>query len=130
VLAKLPREDLHSRMHQIPIERFQWPLGLSIFFLALEPLVGERRRRRVLEAEPREAMAEARAAQAQSGRHTGDCSRHRSGTGCERVPARRRAGVSRGKFKQSADEYGRALAHSPNDVKLQYNLGGRGLQER
>jgi Ca-activated chloride channel family protein len=123
VLAKLPREDLHSRMHQIPIERFQWPLGFSILFLALEPLVGERRRRRVLEAEPEKRwpklallrrrvvvtlMMAAATAVAQSA--------NASPRDAERA-------YHAGKFKQSADEYGRALARAPNDVKLQYNLG-------
>jgi Ca-activated chloride channel family protein len=123
VLAKLPREDLKSRMHQIPIERFQWPLGLSIFCLALEPLLGERRRRRRIEAEPEKrwpkfaslrrrvvvtlavglAMTAAHAAQAS----TRDAER----------------AYHEGKFKQSAEEYGRALARTPSDVKLQYNLG-------
>jgi Ca-activated chloride channel family protein len=123
VLAKLPREDLKSRMHQIPIERFQWPLGFSIFCLALEPLLGERRRRRRIEAEPEKrwpkfaslrrrvvvtlavglAMTAAHAAQAS----TRDAER----------------AYHEGKFKQSADEYGRAVARSPEDVKLQYNLG-------
>jgi Ca-activated chloride channel family protein len=123
VLAKLPREDLKSRMHQIPIERFQWPLGFSIFCLALEPLLGERRRRRRIEAEPEKrwpkfaslrrrvvvtlavglAMTAAHAAQAS----TRDAER----------------AYHEGKFKQSAEEYGRALARTPSDVKLQYNLG-------
>ncbi len=123
VLAKLPREDLKSRMHQIPIERFQWPLGFSIFCLALEPLLGERRRRTRVEAEPEKrwpkfaslrrrvvvtlvvglAMTAAHAAQAS----TRDAER----------------AYHEGKFKQSADEYGRAVARSPEDVKLQYNLG-------
>jgi len=123
VLAKLPREDLKSRMHQIPIERFQWPLGFAIFCLALEPLLGERRRRRRIEAEPEKrwpkfaslrrrlvvtlvvglAMTAANAAKAS----TRDAER----------------AYHEGKFKQSADEYGRALARSPEDVKLQYNLG-------
>jgi Ca-activated chloride channel family protein len=110
-------------MHQIPIERFQWPLGFSILFLALEPLVGERRRRRVLEAEPEKRwpklallrrrvvvtlMMAAATAVAQSA--------NASPRDAERA-------YHAGKFKQSADEYGRALARAPNDVKLQYNLG-------
>jgi len=123
VLAKLPRGDLKSRMHQIPIERFQWPLGLSIFCLALEPLLGERRRRTRFEAEPEKrwpkfaslrrrvvvtlvvglAMTAAHVAQAS----TRDAER----------------AYHEGKFKQSAEEYGRALARTPSDVKLQYNLG-------
>ena len=123
VLAKLPREDLHSRMHQIPIERFQWPLGFSILCLALEPLLGERRRRRVFEAEPEKRWPKlallrrrvvvtlvmvAATAVAQSA--------NASPRDAERA-------YHEGKFKQSAEEYGRALARAPNDVKLQYNLG-------
>ncbi len=123
VLAKLPRGDLKSRMHQIPIERFQWPLGFSILCLALEPLLGERRQRRRVEAEPEKrwpkfaslrrrvvvplvvglSLTAAHAAQAS----TRDAER----------------AYHEGKFKQSAEEYGRALARSPEDVKLQYNLG-------
>jgi Ca-activated chloride channel family protein len=123
VLAKLPPEDLKSRMHRIPIERFQWPLGLSIFCLALEPVLGERRRRHRLEEEPEKrwpkfatlrrrvvttlavalAITTAQAAQAS----TRDAER----------------AYHEGNFKQSAQEYGRALARSPSDVKLEYNLG-------
>lgn len=123
VLAKLPREDLHSRMHQIPIERFQWPLGFSILFLALEPLVGERRRRRVLETEPEKRWPKLALLRRRVVVTLVMAAATAVAQGANASPRDAERAYHEGKFKQSADEYGRALAHSPNDVKLQYNLG-------
>jgi Ca-activated chloride channel family protein len=123
VLAKLPREDLHSRMHQIPIERFQWPLGFTILFLALEPLVGERRRRRVLEAEPEKRWPKLALLRRRVVVTLVMAAATAVAQGANASPRDAEWAYHEGKFKQSADEYGRALAHSPNDVKLQYNLG-------
>ncbi len=123
VLAKLPREDLHSRMHQIPIERFQWPLGFSILFLALEPLVGERRRRRVLEAEPEKRWPKLALLRRRVVVTLAIAAVTAVAQSANASPRDAERAYHAGKFKQSADEYGRALAHSPNDVKLQYNLG-------
>jgi len=44
-LAPLPKEELASRMRKVPLDRFQWPLGLALLCLAIEPLVRERRGR-------------------------------------------------------------------------------------
>ena len=123
VLAKLPREDLHSRMHQIPIERFQWPLGFSILFLALEPLVGERRRRSVLEAEPEKRWPKLALLRRRVVVTLAIAAVTAVAQSANASPRDAERAYHAGKFKQSADEYGRALAHSPNDVKLQYNLG-------
>lgn len=41
---KRPQEDLAARQQRMPIERFQWPLALSIFLFAWEPIVGTRKR--------------------------------------------------------------------------------------
>nr|WP_281398099.1 VWA domain-containing protein [Ruficoccus amylovorans] len=42
-LKSIPDQDLGSHRQRIGLERFQWPLGLAIFLLAWEPLVGTRR---------------------------------------------------------------------------------------
>ncbi len=42
-LKKIPSQELSSRMRQLAIERFQIPLGLAIFLLALSSLVGTRK---------------------------------------------------------------------------------------
>jgi Ca-activated chloride channel family protein len=123
VLAKLPREDLHSRMHQIPIARFQWPLGFSILFLALEPLLGERRRRHVFEAEPEKRWPKLALLRRRVVVTLAIAAVTAVAQGANASPRDAERAYHEGKFKQSADEYGRALAHSPNDVKLQYNLG-------
>ena len=41
-LAPLPKEELASRMRRVPLDRFQWPLGIALLCLVLEPLVRER----------------------------------------------------------------------------------------
>ena len=43
-LSLVPKEELSERRHKVPIDRFEWPLGGALFFLALELLLGERRR--------------------------------------------------------------------------------------
>jgi Ca-activated chloride channel homolog len=43
-LAALPKQELSSRMARIPLERFQWPLGIAIGLLIFEFLMSDRRR--------------------------------------------------------------------------------------
>jgi len=43
-LQEIPRQELNARVHQVPIERYPWPLGLGLLFLAMEWLVGTRRK--------------------------------------------------------------------------------------
>lgn len=42
-LASLPKQELSSRMARIPLERFQWPLGIAIALLIIEFLMSDRR---------------------------------------------------------------------------------------
>jgi len=44
-LQEIPKQDLNARIHQVPIERYPWMLGLGLLFLAMEWLVGTRRKR-------------------------------------------------------------------------------------
>jgi Ca-activated chloride channel family protein len=122
VLAKLPQAELTSRMRQVPIERFQWPLGIASGFLAIEPLLGERRRQRRREPEPaphRPKLVQLRrrvVTLAALGVLATSASAQASPRDAERA-------YHEGRFKQSAEEYGRALARSPDDARLRYNLG-------
>ena len=44
-LAPIPREELASRLRRIPRNRFQWPLAVALLLLAIEPFLGERKRK-------------------------------------------------------------------------------------
>lgn len=43
-LASIPGEERESRVREVPIERFQYPLAAAIALLLLEPLINNRRR--------------------------------------------------------------------------------------
>lgn len=43
-IKSIPRQEHDSRLQQIPLERFQWPLGFAVLLLVLECLTGTRRR--------------------------------------------------------------------------------------
>jgi Ca-activated chloride channel family protein len=43
-IKSIPRKEHDSRLEQIPLERFQWPLGFAVLLLVLECLTGTRRR--------------------------------------------------------------------------------------
>jgi Ca-activated chloride channel family protein len=121
VLAKLPRDELTSRMRRVPIERFQWPLGAAILCFAIEPLLGERRRQRLAEEPakrwPKLVQLRRRVAVVSLLGLFG-------GAGMAQAsPRQAERDYREGKFRQSADEYGRELSRSPADVKLAYNLG-------
>ncbi len=47
-LAKMQAGDIDARLSRRPIERYQWPLGAALFFLAAAFLMRERRRLRVV----------------------------------------------------------------------------------
>ncbi len=123
VLAKLPRESLGSRMHQVPLERYQWPLALAILCFAGEPLVRERRRSAATSVEPpmrgpkfavfrhRAASAVALGIAALAAR-----SAHASPRSAERA-------YHDGKYAEATNDYEHEVAGKPSDPKLQFNLG-------
>ncbi|MGE9290352.1 MAG: VWA domain-containing protein [Puniceicoccales bacterium] len=44
-VGSIPEEEISSQLQRTAVERFQWPLGIALFFFALEPLIGTRRRK-------------------------------------------------------------------------------------
>ncbi|MEY2561875.1 MAG: Ca-activated chloride channel [Verrucomicrobiota bacterium] len=46
-LAKMQAGDIDARLSRRPIERYQWPLGAALFFLAASFVMRERKRQRV-----------------------------------------------------------------------------------
>jgi Ca-activated chloride channel family protein len=43
-IAPIPKEELASRMRRVPVNRYAWPLAAAILLLAIEMVLGERRR--------------------------------------------------------------------------------------
>ena len=61
-LAKMQTGEIDDRMSRRPIERYQWPLGAALFFLAAGFLLRDRKRERVVVARtiaPKRALAAA-----------------------------------------------------------------------
>lgn len=59
-LAKMQAGDIDARLSRRPIERYQWPLGAAMFFLAASFLMRERKRLRSFvprAVEPKKALA-------------------------------------------------------------------------
>jgi Ca-activated chloride channel family protein len=59
-LAKMQAGDIDARLSRRPIERYQWPLGAAMFFLAVSFLMRERRRLRAIVPQtitPRKTLA-------------------------------------------------------------------------
>ncbi len=43
-LKNIPKQELSSNLKEIPIEQFQWPLGIGIFLLCIETIISTRRK--------------------------------------------------------------------------------------
>ncbi|MFC7336413.1 VWA domain-containing protein [Haloferula chungangensis] len=43
-LALVPKSELAQKLEQIPLERFQWPLGFAILMLLIQTVMSERKR--------------------------------------------------------------------------------------
>lgn len=56
-IAGLPGRELTSQLQRIPLERFQWPLGLALLLLAWEPILSLRRRKKRTAVVPAAATA-------------------------------------------------------------------------
>lgn len=49
-LALVPKTDLAQKMEEVPLERFQWPLGFGILLLLVQTVMSERKREKKREA--------------------------------------------------------------------------------
>lgn len=122
-LASLPRSDLAARSQQVPIERYQWPLGLGLLLLGVEPLINERRR-----AHKARLAAPSRPARSSWARLVA------AGVSAlaallsfvpvaSASPQSAEHAYHDGKFAKAQGDYASAAKGAPSDPRLQFNLG-------
>lgn len=123
-LAPFARRDLASRMHKVPIERFQWPLALSLLCLVTEPLIGLRRRRR--SAGPRSIRANALVTAwnrlARPAATLALVTVFMGGSALGSTRSAERAYLA-GDYPHAAEAYGQAVAQNPDSPLLRFNQG-------
>ncbi|MFI5401661.1 MAG: VWA domain-containing protein [Planctomycetota bacterium] len=108
-LSLVPKEELMARRHKVPLERFEWALGLGGLALLLEMLLGDRRAPRAWRL-PRLGRAAAGAAVllAASVAHAS--------------PQEGEKAFREGEFEDAAAEYRGALESAPADARLHQGL--------
>ncbi len=112
-LAKLATSELASRSIRVPIERFQWPLAAGLLLLGLEPLIGERKRRRGRRtSQPRPVVAAGVVAVLMllPGRAWAS-------------PQSAERAYAKGDFDTAEREYADAAHSTPGDARLSFNAG-------
>lgn len=133
-LALIPKEELAERRHKVPLERFEWPLAAALLLLALELLVGERKKARRIGVYNAIRGTIQRISGRTSSRIIGRiigrgskaaavmlimtlglCNKASCSTGEE--------AFARGDYLQASQYYQKKLDKSPNDPQLQYNYG-------
>jgi Ca-activated chloride channel family protein len=108
-IATMQPRELTSTLERRWKDRYQWPLAVALVLLALEPWVGNRRRRATMAL----ALGLVAAWPTTAAAWPGTAS-----------PARRAASAyDAGDFEAAADGYNRALTDAPDSVDLHYNLG-------
>ena len=114
-LSKLPQSDLAARSVRVPVERYQWPLGVGLLLLGIEPLVGERRRSR---RRSRRAKAPVRQVAAAVGLGTLLVS-----SAAWASPQSAQRAYQEGDFASAEHQYAEAAQAEPDDPRLSFNLG-------
>lgn len=110
IRALFPELEQGVRVQQVPLERYQWPLGATILLLLLEPLIGTRRRRSaggvsLLIAFLLTGLAIALPSPAQAS------------------PQAAWDAYQNGNYTEAVALYAEAVETQPEDARLQYNYG-------
>ena len=111
-LQSIPKEEREARLQQIPHERFQWPLGLAVLFLMAETFLGTRKRKVSYSPLPLRwtaglALAALTIVEVDLRASTGKGEKY----------------YEEGEFDKAGQEYSNAAEDSPDDPRIQYNLG-------
>jgi len=127
-LSLVPKQDLAERMQKIPIERFQWPLMLSLILLMAEFAISDRKRSRKNATVIKTAYRRI----PKIGRATGAVSLAvlllltivlLGYRGAHASPGKAEAAYKAGNYELAVEEYRSETKKAPEDLQLQFNLG-------
>ena len=111
-LQSLPKQEREARLHKIPTERFQWPLGAALLLLLVESLIGTRRRK--LFQSPISAQTAAIITIIITALALNQT---------EASPRQAQKLYDAGQYEAAGEEYRETLEKTPKDARLHYNLG-------
>lgn len=113
LVSELPAEEFGTRIQEIPLERYMWPVGIALVLLFFEPLIGNRRKgQRRSQAEGlSKAVALALCLLAFAPSTT------------EASPSDGLSAYDKGNYAEAEVVFREEIEKSPNDSRLQYNLG-------
>ncbi len=119
-LSALPHSDLAARSQRVPIERYQWPLGIGLLLLGIEPLVSERRGSG---APARGARGAGRGGGALVGAAGAGAALLLFSGAASASPQSAERAYQDGRYDQAEAEYAKAQKAAPDDARLSFDLG-------
>jgi Ca-activated chloride channel family protein len=129
-IEALPKQSLEEKREKIRFERFEWPLGLAVFFLMWEFLISDRARAAAPEAAlPATSRPVRRRKKAMAGTATaaallmGGLLLALSGSARAATADVAERDYKSGKFEDAAQKYREALEKQPDRRDLQYDRG-------
>jgi Ca-activated chloride channel family protein len=129
-LSKFTKHDITSRMRKVYLERFQWPLALGLLCLVLEPIIGIRKRRAVVDARVSAKTALLKPVIAKVSRRLTPAATVAAALALLALPSFAHASAgsaekayAKGQFDQAAQEYQKAAEKTPKKPELQFNRG-------
>jgi Ca-activated chloride channel family protein len=104
-LAAMTEKDIDAKLSRQPIERYQWPLGAALVFLAASMLLGERKRGARAALAPRAAAALLLLTPAVEAKNTG------------------LAAYEKEDYQSALETFTKQLRRQPDSEALHFNLG-------
>lgn len=119
-LSLVPETDFAQRIHQVPLERFEWPLLAALILLALEYGLSDRKRT------PRAARAKVMTAGRREVHPAVPLVLLMLAVSAVQGEASQQDAAKayqNGEFEAATEQYQEALARKPEDSTLQFNVG-------
>lgn len=113
LVAELPAEEFGTRIQEIPLERYMWPVGIALILLFFEPLIGNRsKKQRRYQAEGLSKITALVFTLAIFSPNPTEASATKGVSAYEN-----------GNYEEAEAIFREEIERSPSDSRLQYNLG-------